>query len=240
MRHFAISLLLLSSITAAAQVTTRVNITSELPGRTAVYLDRPSYYTDEGVVVVKIAVDNKGEVVKADVDETKTNTDNSSLKRQSRISAELSTFSKTEAQDTLWGSITYRYSRLNQYQLDSLQTEKIVELERYIKNQQLCPEYELYATDNMWTFIELDTVTGAVYQVQYSTQGPDYRFRTSISYEDLRDSSYEHKDRRIPGRFKLYKTQNMYIFILLDSVDGRTWQVQWSTDKKERCIIRIR
>ena len=36
------------------------------------------------------------------------------------------------------------------------------------------------------------------------------------------------------GRFFLYPTQNMYNFILLDQVDGRTWQVQWSIDKDKR------
>ena len=36
------------------------------------------------------------------------------------------------------------------------------------------------------------------------------------------------------GRFFLYPTQNMYNFILLDQIDGRTWQVQWSTEKSQR------
>ena len=40
----------------------------------------------------------------------------------------------------------------------------------------------------------------------------------------------------IPGRFNLYATQNMWTFILLDEVDGRTWQVQWSTDGKEGIV----
>lgn len=40
----------------------------------------------------------------------------------------------------------------------------------------------------------------------------------------------------IPGRFNLYSTQNMWTFILLDQVDGRTWQVQWSTSGKEGIV----
>ena len=36
------------------------------------------------------------------------------------------------------------------------------------------------------------------------------------------------------GRFFLYPTQNMYNFILLDQIDGRTWQVQWNIDKDKR------
>ena len=33
-------------------------------------------------------------------------------------------------------------------------------------------------------------------------------------------------------RFKLYPTQNIYTFLLLDTINGRTWQVQWSLDNK--------
>ncbi|MEI6662551.1 MAG: hypothetical protein WCL01_10525 [Comamonadaceae bacterium] len=36
-----------------------------------------------------------------------------------------------------------------------------------------------------------------------------------------------------PGRFTLYPTRNMYNFILLDQDVGRTWQIQWSTDKEQ-------
>ena len=38
------------------------------------------------------------------------------------------------------------------------------------------------------------------------------------------------------GRFKLYPTQNMYNFIMVDVIDGRTWQVQWNIDKDKRLI----
>ena len=34
-------------------------------------------------------------------------------------------------------------------------------------------------------------------------------------------------------RFKLYKTDNMWNFLLLDSVNGRVWQCQYSVEKKE-------
>ena len=59
----------------------------------------------------------------------------------------------------------------------------------------------LYETQNMWTFIMLDTYTGKNWQVQFSVKGEDYMFAT----------------------------QNMWTFILLDSYNGRLWQVQYST-----------
>ena len=36
--------------------------------------------------------------------------------------------------------------------------------------------YKLYETSNMWTFLKLDTRTGRIWQVQYSTEGWKYRF----------------------------------------------------------------
>ena len=41
------------------------------------------------------------------------------------------------------------------------------------------------------------------------------------------------------GRFELYKTQNMYNFILLDTSSGATWQVQWSMEPENRGTVRI-
>ena len=41
------------------------------------------------------------------------------------------------------------------------------------------------------------------------------------------------------GRFKLYPTENMYNFIMVDVIDGRTWQVQWNIDYDKRLCIRI-
>ena len=41
------------------------------------------------------------------------------------------------------------------------------------------------------------------------------------------------------GRFKLYPTGNMFNFIMVDVINGRSWQVQWSTKKDERLVLRI-
>ena len=38
------------------------------------------------------------------------------------------------------------------------------------------------------------------------------------------------------GRYKLYPTKNMYNFIMVDVVDGSTYQVQWSLNEKNRFI----
>lgn len=39
------------------------------------------------------------------------------------------------------------------------------------------------------------------------------------------------------GRFTLYRTHNMYNFLLLDQEDSRIWQLQWSLQDKNRGIV---
>ena len=93
--------------------------------------------------------------------------------------------------------------------------------------------YRLFSTQNMYTFIKLDTRNGQMWQVQWSTKGSEYRFETTLS-----DVSRVNKDEEKNGRFFLYPTTNIYNFILLDQIDGRTWQVQWGKEE-ERAVIRI-
>lgn len=91
----------------------------------------------------------------------------------------------------------------------------------------LVPVYKLFPTTNMWIFLKLDTSKGLVKMVQYSMEDKN-RLEAPINYLPLASG-----EDAIPGRFNLYATQNMWTFILLDEVDGRTWQVQWSLDGKE-------
>lgn len=41
------------------------------------------------------------------------------------------------------------------------------------------------------------------------------------------------------GRFTLLPTKNLFNFILLDQLSGKTWQVQWSFEEENRCIMPI-
>lgn len=92
--------------------------------------------------------------------------------------------------------------------------------------------YRLFSTRNMYTFIKLDTRNGQMWQVQWSTESKS-RFVTILS-----DISRVNKDEEKDGRFFLYPTTNIYNFILLDQIDGRTWQVQWGKEE-DRAVIRI-
>lgn len=95
--------------------------------------------------------------------------------------------------------------------------------------------YKLYPTKNMWNFIKLDTRTGVITQVQYDING-DGQGEWILNYRILLPLHESWKDAK-NGRFRLYPTQNTYNFLLLDQVDGRMWQVQWSTEAKNRGIV---
>ena len=41
------------------------------------------------------------------------------------------------------------------------------------------------------------------------------------------------------GRFELYPTKNIYNFIMLDVINGETYQVQWSFEYEKRFVSRI-
>ena len=93
--------------------------------------------------------------------------------------------------------------------------------------------FRLYKTKNKYNFIKLDTRTGQMELVQWSLDGDRMSYRLS---NEILTSSYEEQ---IPGRFTLYATTNMYQFVLLDQIDGRTWHVQWGIDKGYRWVRRI-
>ena len=87
--------------------------------------------------------------------------------------------------------------------------------------------YKLYKTDNMWTFLKLDTATGKISQVQYSIEGN--QFQVTIN-----DNDYSATNEIEIGRYELYPTDNMYNFLMLDQIDGAVYQMQWSTNPDNR------
>lgn len=95
-------------------------------------------------------------------------------------------------------------------------------------------KYRLFKTTNRWTFLKLDTQNGRIWQVQYDIEGEN-RFETELNYLYLANI-----DEKVNNRFTLYPTQNMWTFILLDQLDGRMWQVQWSMEADQRFILMIK
>ncbi|MFC3158063.1 hypothetical protein SAMN05443633_104401 [Chryseobacterium arachidis] len=93
--------------------------------------------------------------------------------------------------------------------------------------------FRLFSTRNMYTFIKLDTRNGQMWQVQWDTKSNQFETPLSLVYLV---SEEEEKN----GRFFLYPTTNIYNFILVDQIDGRVWQVQWSMEAKDRMVIPIK
>lgn len=87
-------------------------------------------------------------------------------------------------------------------------------------------QYVLYPTQNMWTFLKLNTTTGQIRHVQYGMERQE-RFEYELSEVDLTMLSGKT---HVRGRYKLYPTQNRWTFILLDTLDGATFQVQWGEE----------
>ena len=95
--------------------------------------------------------------------------------------------------------------------------------------------YQLFPTDNYWTFLKLDTRNGKIWQVHFTISNDGYEGEQILNSNPLLmvDEIEEN------GRFNLYRTNNMYNFILLDQINGKTYQVQWNSDKEKRFVSRI-
>lgn len=120
------------------------------------------------------------------------------------------------------------------------QTKQVIsnttkELEKKTENQQLeVPVYQLFPTENHWTFIKLDTRNGKMWQVHFSVSDEGYQ-----GEKDLNSRPLILSDEEINGRFTLVPTKNIYNFLLLDQLTGRTYQVQWNNDYLNRFVLPI-
>lgn len=92
--------------------------------------------------------------------------------------------------------------------------------------------YLLYPTTNFYTFLKLDTRSGEIWQVQYS-MNDDNEFEVVLNSLKL---AIDGK----PGQFALYPTTNNWTFLLLDTINGDVWHVQWSQEALNRGIIPIK
>lgn len=97
--------------------------------------------------------------------------------------------------------------------------------------------FELYETQNMWTFIKLNTATGEIWQVQYTLSDDHPSLETVLNDRPLIVTT--NPNEKIPGRFSLYPTKNLYNYILLDQMDGRVWQVQWGFEPDKHMVMPI-
>lgn len=233
----AVALMLATLV--SAQPLTKVKAEYDLEGCSVLQEVLPDYYPEKGTVSFRVDVTPLGEVIFASIDSSRTTVFEGNQVRSARDAA-YSTRVLTEwsRADTLKGHISYIVEPFTKEEQEQLNNIRLWQIQQSVKAlpQEPVGYYVLYPTDNMYTFIELDSATGKLWQVQYSTKGDDYRFKTLISWVDRREKG---NNTYTPGRFVLYKTQNMYNFIMVDSLTGRTWQVQWSMDYDNRMVLPI-
>ena len=137
-----------------------------------------------------------------------------------------SAFSQTKAIDK-------KISTLTQADRDTLLLDIACYLRELEYRADFYDKYKLYPTENLYTFLKLNTQTGEIDQLQWSLDEKE-EGSVSINEENL---SYLSKG---AGQFELYPTKNIYQFILLDKIFGRTWHVQWGMESSKRWIRRIR
>ena len=89
--------------------------------------------------------------------------------------------------------------------------------------------YRLFATQNIFTFLKLDTREGRIWQIQWGDK--EHRYTDPLNTNALVPGGK-------PGRFTLYPTTNVYTFILLDQETGDAWHVQWGKSE-DRFVIHI-
>jgi hypothetical protein len=133
-------------------------------------------------------------------------------------------------------SITFIHT-YGQNEKDSINTIQTTDqlFEKPTETKQITvPTYKLFPTDNYWTFIKLDTRNGKMWQVHFTISKDGYEGELILN-----SSSLLWIDEEINGRFTLYPTENMYNFILLDQINGKTYQVQWNNEKEKRFVSRI-
>ena len=114
--------------------------------------------------------------------------------------------------------------------IDTLLTINNMLLEQIEIDSSLKGRFKLYKTENNYNFLELDTKTGKIKQVQWSL---DEKNECTVVINNI-DLSWGAGYGS--GSFELYPTSNMYQFILLDKTNGRKWHVQWGLENANRWI----
>jgi len=109
------------------------------------------------------------------------------------------------------------------------------EVEQKIEKEELeVPIYKLFPTTNYWCFIKLDTRNGKMWQVHFTISEEGYQGELILNSRSL-----VYDDKEVNGRFNLHPTENMFNFILIDQLNGSTYQVQWNNDEDLRFVSPI-
>ena len=97
--------------------------------------------------------------------------------------------------------------------------------------------------------LKLDSDTGEVWQVKISIETGEevatkidfISNKTDSTFEKVTDFSDIMKNFRVAqnGRFELFPTDNIHEFLMVDTILGTTYQVQWHDQQEKRLISAI-
>jgi hypothetical protein len=118
------------------------------------------------------------------------------------------------------------------YQADSINKLILDGIYRNINK----PRFKMYQTGNNYNLLKLDTKTGGVWQIQFRMREVSAQ---SVAIEYWDSVGVIKEEDGWDGRFELYPTNNPYIFIMIDTGTGATYQVQWSTESDYRYMERL-
>ncbi|WP_179377357.1 hypothetical protein [Winogradskyella wichelsiae] len=101
------------------------------------------------------------------------------------------------------------------------------------KQKEVDNRFNLYQTENPYTFLLLDQISGKIWQTQWDIK-PN---KSKIT--PLNNSSLIEGQKEMDNRFTLYSTENTWNFLLLDNINGKIWQVSWDRKSEKSEIIPI-
>ena len=104
----------------------------------------------------------------------------------------------------------------------------VVQIKALLTKNAKVGRYKVYPTTNTYTSLRLDTATGEVYALQIGMNRDSERMKYLIC-----DALWDEDDDLTIGRYELFPTKNIYNFILLDTINGNSFQIQWSTKSSE-------
>ncbi len=92
-------------------------------------------------------------------------------------------------------------------------------------------KFRLYPTNNIWTFLRLNTSNGIIDMIVYDIER-NYQGIVNVNSKSLVENGSL-------DRYKLLATNNVWIFILLDQIDGKVYKVKWGEGAENRYLEEI-
>lgn len=118
---------------------------------------------------------------------------------------------------------------------DSLLEDHSELLDAINVNTSLKNRFKLYPTENIYNFLELDTKTGRVWQLQWDMDSGNEGGLPIVDFDLVSE-----EDSYGSNVFELYPTKNIFQFILVNKVNGQAWHLQWGMEDTNRWVRKMK